>query len=111
MQLAPLSGDGLAPAGRAQPDGGGDVQGPLRAAAAAAPALRRRPRTGFERLKELANEEVDLDGVAGMPGGGGVRSLDDQAWALHAVEQPRHAVVRLADGSPSGVGERLGCGL
>ena len=39
MQPAQLIGDGLVPAGMAQPDGGGDVQSPLRAAAAAVPAL------------------------------------------------------------------------
>jgi hypothetical protein len=66
MQAAQLISDGLVPAGMAQPDGRGDVQGPLRAAATAGPALRRRPGTGCERLKELADEEVDLDGVAGM---------------------------------------------
>ena len=78
-QPAQFPGDGHIPAGVAQPDGGGDVQHPLRAAAPPA----RGPRPGRvrpgclqagagrfrlmpSRLNQLAEEEVDFDRVAGM---------------------------------------------
>src|SRR5450755_5154376 len=65
-QPAQLFGNGLVPAGVTQPDRGGNVQDALRATPAAAPAPRLNRRAAPERVNELADEEVDLDGVAGM---------------------------------------------
>ena len=64
VQPAQFIGDGLVPAGMAEPDRGGDVQSTLGAVTAAAPALGRHRRAGLERGNELADQQVDLDGVA-----------------------------------------------
>src|SRR6266480_574000 len=90
------------------------------------------------RLNELADEEVDLDRVAGMgrvagagqldqpgprPQGGGqlpagagpddgvVGALNDQAGAAGRGEQRRDVIPRVADRAAPRVGQRLGCGL
>src|SRR5450755_1614300 len=137
-QPAQLFGDGLVPAGVAQPDRGGNVQDALRATPAAYPAPRLIRRVASEGVNELADEQVDLDGVAGMrrmarsgqldqprpapqgfgqpraglgPDDGVPGPLDDQARALDTGEKRSHVVSRFADGSSSCVDERLGRGL
>ena len=73
--------------------------------------MRRVTRPGQLDQPGPAAQRFGQPGASVRPDDGVVRALDDQAWALHTVEQPRHAVVRLADGSPSGICERLGCGV
>ena len=140
MQPAPLIGNGDVPAGVTKSDGGGDVQSPV--TAALAPARRRSGRGGrrpvSERIDEAADEQVDLNGVAGerrvarsgqfdqlglvaqRPGQAGAglgtddgvcAALDDQAGAADPGDQRRHIALRVPDRGTPGVGERRSRGL
>jgi len=66
MEPAQRVGDGRVPAGVSQPDRRGEVQGALGPGAPPCPAARCSRPVRLEPVHELADEQVDLDRVAGM---------------------------------------------